>query len=82
MTKVIYEVVQSEGSSIADLDEWQVEGIDYDKEGIIYSALFYGPEAKDRAQEYAHWMNTESAFDLTLTSDRTASACSVWAHHL
>jgi hypothetical protein len=33
--------------------EWRVEAID--EEGSCYVTLFSGPEAKERAQEYAAW---------------------------
>jgi hypothetical protein len=46
-----YEVVQSRGT----VDDWQVEAIDYDNEGVIYVTCFSGPEAKARADEYAAW---------------------------
>ncbi len=35
--------------------EWVVEAIDHDREGEIYGAVFYGPDAQDRAEEYAAW---------------------------
>ena len=53
-TAVEYEVVQSVGT----LDEWRVEGIDYDRDGQVYVAIFSGPEAKERAEEYARFKNT------------------------
>ncbi len=36
-------------------DEWRVEAINYDREGEVYVAIFSGPEAKERAEEYATW---------------------------
>jgi hypothetical protein len=36
-------------------DEWVVEAIDHDSEGEIYAALFSGPGAQGRAEEYATW---------------------------
>jgi hypothetical protein len=36
-------------------DEWVVEAIDHDSEGEVYSAIFSGPGAKERAEEYAAW---------------------------
>lgn len=38
-------------------DEWVVEAIDYDSEGVIYAATFSGPGAEMRAEEYAAWKN-------------------------
>ncbi len=35
--------------------EWRVEAIDFDNEGIIYVACFSGPDARERAEEYAVW---------------------------
>ena len=35
------------------IDEWRVEAIEED--GRIYVALFSGPSARARAQEYAAW---------------------------
>lgn len=52
-TAVRYEVVQT-----LDLrDEWRVEGIDHDADGQVYVALFSGPQAKERAKEYAQFKN-------------------------
>lgn len=34
---------------------WHVEAID--DEGGVFVAIFSGPEAKDRAAEYADWKN-------------------------
>ena len=55
-TAVEYEVFVSR-DAIAD-DEWRVEGIDYDSDGQIYVAIFCGPQAKERAKEYARWINS------------------------
>ena len=38
-----------------DDDEWRVEAIDYESEGECYVTIFSGPQAKDRAEEYAHF---------------------------
>ena len=46
-----YEVIESRDS----LDEWRVEAID--SEGRIFVAIFSGPAAKERANEYAAWKN-------------------------
>ena len=44
-----YEVTASQGV----LDEWRVEAINYGCEGECYVAIFSGPQAKERAEEYA-----------------------------
>ena len=54
---VIYEAVRSH-DAIED-DKYQVEGIDYDRDGIIYFAKFTGHEAKERAEEYAAFKNAQ-----------------------
>jgi hypothetical protein len=33
--------------------EWRVEAIDYESEGECYVTIFSGPQAKERAEEYA-----------------------------
>lgn len=38
--------------------EWRVEAIDYDNEGVVYVAIFTGPQADQRAAEYAEWKNS------------------------
>jgi len=48
-----YEVQQSEESR----DAYVVTAIESD--GEIYSALFSGPKAKDRAEEYVSWKTSE-----------------------
>lgn len=48
-----YEVVKSDTM----MDEWVVEGIDYDSEGEIYATIFSGPKAEERAKEYAEYLN-------------------------
>ena len=55
-TRVEYEAVAS-GDAVDD-DEWRVEGIDYENEGLCYIAIFSGPQAKERAKEYARWKNS------------------------
>lgn len=52
-TAVTYEVVQSRGR----LGEYRVEGIDYGSDGQIYIAIFSGPQAKERAEEYGRFKN-------------------------
>lgn len=34
---------------------WIVEAINYDMDGEVYRTLFTGPEAEQRAREYADW---------------------------
>jgi hypothetical protein len=34
---------------------WTVEAIDSSGDGDIYQALFFGPEARERAREYAQF---------------------------
>ena len=48
-----FEVARSRGMQ----DEWRVEAINEQGEGEIYIALFSGPEAQSRAEEYAAWKN-------------------------
>lgn len=40
--------------------EWRVEAIDFDSEGECYLAVFSGPKAQQRAEEYAAWKNGNS----------------------
>lgn len=47
--KMVYEVVQSKEY----LGEWRVEAIDYAGEGEVYLAIFSGPGAQARAEQYA-----------------------------
>ena len=35
--------------------DWRVEGRDHENEGQVYIAIFSGPKARERAQEYADW---------------------------
>jgi hypothetical protein len=37
--------------------DWRVEGIDYEREGEVYVAIFSGPFARERATEYASFLN-------------------------
>lgn len=48
-----YEVQQSEEMRGA----FAVTAVE--REGAIYSTLFSGPQAKERAEEYAAWKNSE-----------------------
>ena len=54
-TKLTYEVARSQ-DAIAD-DEYRVEAIDHDADGAVYVAIFSGPQAKERAEEYARFKN-------------------------
>ena len=40
--------------------DWRVEAIDFEDEGKVYIAVFSGPEAKERAQEYVSFKNSEA----------------------
>lgn len=51
-----YEVVETRNVP----GEWRVEAIDYESEGECYLVIFSGPNAHQRAEEYAIW---ESAND-------------------
>lgn len=53
---VEYEVVASQGVP----NEYRVEGIDYDREGSVYVTIFSGPDAKQRAEEYALFKNSQA----------------------
>jgi hypothetical protein len=35
--------------------DWRVEAIDHASEGECYVAIFSGPAAQERAEEYAAW---------------------------
>lgn len=35
---------------------WTVEAVDTGSEGEIYQAIFIGPQARERALDYARWM--------------------------
>ena len=53
--KLDYEVVQDRNSA----EEWRVEAIDYENDGQVYVAIFSGPSAKTRAEEYARFAETQ-----------------------
>ena len=55
-TKLTYEVIASHNVP----DEYRVEAIDYENEGIVYVAIFSGPEAENRAKEYAAFKNKKN----------------------
>lgn len=54
MEKLMFECVKSKVCA----DEWIVEAIDHDNEGVIYAATFSGPGAGARAAEYTAWKNS------------------------
>ena len=50
--------VQMDWSCFAEelyIGDWRVEGRDHENEGQVYVAIFSGPKARERAQEYADW---------------------------
>ena len=53
ISRIIYKVMQSRLFP----NGYVVEGIDHADDGQIYTALFSGPLAKLRADEYAHFKN-------------------------
>jgi len=38
---------------------WRVEAPDFDEEDQLYITIFSGPEARERAEEYAEWKNSQ-----------------------
>jgi hypothetical protein len=48
-----YEVFQESDSP----ERWAAEAIDFDQGGVVYTAVFSGPNAESRAREYAEWAN-------------------------
>jgi hypothetical protein len=50
-----YEIKESEDRS----GEYLAVAINEDSGGEVFSALFSGPEAKKRAEEYAAWKNNQ-----------------------
>jgi len=54
-TRLQYEVVRS--LTAIDDNEYRVEAIAPDGDGEVYVAIFSGPEAKARAEEYAKFKN-------------------------
>jgi hypothetical protein len=37
---------------------WHVDAIDFVNEGSCYVTIFSGPDAENRAREYAGWLNS------------------------
>jgi hypothetical protein len=50
-----YEIIEDAES--VDGDAWRVESVDYQGDGSVYVAIFSGPDARQRAEEYAEWKN-------------------------
>jgi hypothetical protein len=50
-----YQVVASRDTAGA----WLAEAIDHDGEGEVYSAMFYGKKARQRADDYVAWQNAD-----------------------
>lgn len=48
--------------------DWRVEAIDHDNEGVVYVAIFSGPNAQVRAEEYVYF----KARDLAAMEEREA----------
>ncbi|MCI0349297.1 MAG: hypothetical protein L0Z53_07725 [Acidobacteriales bacterium] len=44
------------------LDTWRVEAINSQGDGEVYVTIFSGPDAKERAYEYADWKNNVREF--------------------
>lgn len=53
--KLEYEVIEAKES--VGGDTWRVEAIDDEKDGQVYVTIFAGPEAEERAREYAEFKN-------------------------
>lgn len=39
---------------------WRVEAVNHAGDGEVYTAVFYGPRSKERAEEYAAWKRAEA----------------------
>lgn len=50
---VQYEVIRDRNTP----DDWRVEAINHDGDGECYVTIFSGPNAEDRAKEYATWLS-------------------------
>jgi hypothetical protein len=37
--------------------DYRVEAINSEGDGEVYTAIFVGPDARERAEEYANWKN-------------------------
>lgn len=49
-----YKVLQDSENN----DRWLAQAINFDGEGEVYTVLFLGYEAEERAREYAEWKNS------------------------
>ena len=71
-----YEVVKSKYAQ----DTWVVEAINLPGEGEIFAACFDGPDAQQRAEEYAAWKNgdvtSDSSFANVVATTLVTSATS------
>jgi hypothetical protein len=54
-TRLQYEVARA--LTAVDDSEYRVEATDHEVEGQVYVAIFSGPDAKARAEEYAKFKN-------------------------
>jgi len=61
MTNLRYEVVASRNVP----NEWRAEAINSEGDGEVYVVLFSGPDARERAEEYAEWKNSFPAHSLS-----------------
>jgi hypothetical protein len=52
-----YDVARSEEAPF----DWVASAVNDEGDGEIYVAVFSGPRAKERAAEYAEWMNSRLA---------------------
>jgi len=53
-TALHYEVI----TDSLNAGDYRVEAIDSESDGEVYIAIFSGPDAKARAEEYARWKNS------------------------
>ena len=64
-----YELRQNDEST-PDLEGWNVEA--FDPDGTCLLAVFFGPAAKERAEEYAASMNADQhAWEIVTTGSTT-----------
>jgi hypothetical protein len=56
-TKLKYEVSQDEADQLGET--WAVSAVNFDGDGEIYVATFDGPNARERADEYAAFKNAQ-----------------------
>lgn len=55
-SSLTYEVVKDKLTP----SDYRVEAIDTERDGEIYVAIFSGPDAQARAEEYSRWKNSSS----------------------